>query len=78
VLTGSLEAMPRGEAQERLKALGAKTSESVTKKTSYVVAGADPGSKLEKARTNKTPILDEAAFLKVLDDPASVAEIAAG
>jgi DNA ligase (NAD+) len=70
VLTGSLEAMPRGEAQERLKALGAKTSESVTKKTSYVVAGADPGSKLEKARTNKTPILDEAAFLKVLDDPA--------
>jgi DNA ligase (NAD+) len=78
VLTGSLEAMPRGEAQERLKALGAKTSESVTKRTSYVVAGADPGSKLEKARKNKTPILDEAAFLKVLDDPASVAEIAAG
>jgi DNA ligase (NAD+) len=72
VLTGSLAAMPRGEAQERLRALGAKTSDSVTKATSYVVVGADPGSKAAKAEKLKLPILDEPAFLKVLENPASL------
>ena len=67
VLTGTLSSMGRTEAGERLKALGAKVSGSVSKKTSYVVAGEDPGSKLQKANTLGVPVLDEQAFLALLD-----------
>ncbi|MGY6554554.1 MAG: NAD-dependent DNA ligase LigA [Wenzhouxiangella sp.] len=67
VLTGGLESMPRGAAKEALEALGAKVSSSVSKATSAVIAGADPGSKLEKARALGLSILDEQALLKLLD-----------
>ena len=66
VLTGSLTAMPRGEAEERIKALGGAIGSSVTKKTDYLVVGADPGSKLEKAQKLKVPIIDETAFLELI------------
>jgi DNA ligase (NAD+) len=66
VVTGTLAAMSREEAQEKLRALGAKVSSSVSAKTSYLVHGADPGSKLEKARQLGVELLDEPAFLTLL------------
>lgn len=69
VLTGSLVAsgMTRDAAGERLKALGAKVSGSVSKKTSCVVAGESAGSKYDKAVALGVPVIDEAAFLKILE-----------
>jgi DNA ligase (NAD+) len=67
VLTGSLDAMTRDEAGERLRALGAKVSGSVSKKTTAVIAGADPGSKVTKARQLDVPVLDEAALMELLE-----------
>lgn len=66
VLTGTLAALTRDAAAEAIQALGGKVSGSVSKKTSYVVAGEDPGSKLQKARELEVPILDEAAFLQLI------------
>lgn len=66
VLTGTLQAMSREVAKEKLEHLGAKVVGSVSKKTSYVVVGEDAGSKLEKAQALGVEILDEAAFLKFL------------
>lgn len=66
VLTGALDSMTREEAKERLEALGAKVSSSVSRKTSYVVVGHDPGSKYDKAKALGVPTLDEAAFLDLL------------
>lgn len=66
VITGTLRAMSRDEAKERLENLGAKVAGSVSSKTSYVVVGEDPGSKYEKAKELNIQILDEEAFNKFL------------
>ncbi|MBS0577655.1 MAG: NAD-dependent DNA ligase LigA [Proteobacteria bacterium] len=66
VVTGTLESMTREQAQEALTARGAKVAGSVSKKTSYVVAGREAGSKLAKAQQLGIPVLEEAAFLKLL------------
>jgi DNA ligase (NAD+) len=67
VVTGTLSSMSRKEAQEKLRNRGAKVSSSVSSKTTYLVHGAEPGSKLEKARQLKVQLLDEEAFLKLLE-----------
>ena len=66
VLTGTMEAMPRSDAKTKLQALGAKVTGSVSKKTDYVVVGADPGSKYEKAQQLGVEILNEPDFLAFL------------
>ncbi|EKD43044.1 MAG: DNA ligase [uncultured bacterium] len=66
VLTGSLDSMSRDEAKQKIKDLGGEMSESVSKKTSYVVVGADPGSKYDKAKKLGVRILDEKEFLNLL------------
>jgi DNA ligase (NAD+) len=66
VITGTLPNLPRDEATRRLEAAGAKVTGSVSKKTSYVVAGSDPGSKLAKAQEIGTEILDEDGLLALL------------
>jgi len=66
VLTGSMDSMTRDEAKDKLQALGAKVSGSVSSKTNYVVAGVDPGSKYDNAIKLGVEILDEASFLKLL------------
>jgi DNA ligase (NAD+) len=66
VLTGTLPNLSREEATERIQAAGGKVSGSVSKKTDYVVVGADPGSKAEKARLLDIVVLDEAQLLKLL------------
>ncbi|HSH43289.1 MAG TPA: NAD-dependent DNA ligase LigA [Arenicellales bacterium] len=68
VLTGALESMTRDEAKEALQALGAKVTGSVSKKTDYVVVGADPGSKADKAEKLEVEMLDEDAFRKLLEN----------
>ena len=65
VLTGSLESMTRDKAKEKIRALGGDIVESVSKKTTAVIAGAEPGGKLEKAKKLGVKIMDEAEFLKI-------------
>jgi DNA ligase (NAD+) len=67
VITGTLDAMSRDEAQRRLQALGAKVSGSISRKTDYLVAGANPGSKRSKAESLGVTILDEDGFLALID-----------
>ncbi len=66
VLTGALSLFTRDEATEKIEALGGKVSGSVSKKTSYVVAGENAGSKLRKATELNIPVLSEADFLNML------------
>jgi DNA ligase (NAD+) len=62
VLTGTLPTMTREEAEAAIARLGGKVAKSVSKKTSYLIVGADAGSKLEKAQALAVPQLDEAGF----------------
>jgi hypothetical protein len=68
VLTGTLPTLTRDEAEAMIEAAGGKTTGSVSKKTSYVVAGAEAGSKLEKAQKLQVPVLDEDGLKKLLED----------
>ena len=70
VITGTLRAMTRDQAEAALKRLGAKVAGSVSKKTSGVIVGAEAGSKAEKARELGVPMLDEAAFLHLIGSGA--------
>ena len=74
VVTGTLATMTRREAETKIKALGGSATSAVTRKTSYLVAGASPGSKLDTANRLGTKVLDEAAFAKLLDDPSAALE----
>ena len=67
VVTGTLSAFPRREAESRIKALGGSAGSSVTRKTSYLVAGESPGSKLATAERLGTVVLDETGFLEMLE-----------
>jgi len=68
VLTGKLEAFSRNEAEARIKELGGSAGSSLTKKTTFLVTGAEPGSKLERARELGTGIINEQQFLKLLEE----------
>ena len=72
VITGSLESMGRSEAKERLQALGAKVTGSVSKKSDYVVAGRAAGSKLDKAERLGVPVLGEEELLRLIDAPSEL------
>jgi DNA ligase (NAD+) len=66
VITGTLQSMSREQATAALERLGAKVTNSVSKKTTGVIVGSEPGSKAEKAQTLGVPILDEPAFLELI------------
>jgi DNA ligase (NAD+) len=67
VLTGTLPTLTRDEAKDKIEALGAKVAGSVSKKTDYVVAGSEAGSKLDKAQQLGVTILDEAQFRELIE-----------
>jgi DNA ligase (NAD+) len=66
VLTGTLPTLSREKATAMIEAAGGKASGSVSKKTSYVLAGEEAGSKLEKAKQLGVPVIDEAEFRRLL------------
>jgi DNA ligase (NAD+) len=74
LITGRLEALSRGQAESRLKDLGAKIAPGMSKGVNYLIVGADPGSKLDKARKLGTPIKDEGWLLQVLEEGRILAE----
>jgi DNA ligase (NAD+) len=69
VLTGTLATLTRDQAKDRLVSLGGRVSTSVSGKTDFVVAGADPGTKLAKAEQLGVPILDESGLLELIEAP---------
>ncbi len=71
VFTGSLDSMSRSEAKARAEALGANVASSVSAKTDFLVTGADPGSKAAKAAALGVTVLDEAAWLALVNEPAA-------
>ena len=77
VVTGTLAGMTRREAEGRVKSLGAATSSSVSRKTSWLVAGASPGSKLATAERLGVPVLDEDGLAALLQDPAAISSATA-
>jgi DNA ligase (NAD+) len=66
VVTGTLEGFSRQEAEDAIRRAGGRASGSVSKKTDYVVAGEEPGSKLEKAVKLGVPVIDAAGFRRLL------------
>jgi DNA ligase (NAD+) len=68
VLTGRLKNYTRPEAEERIEKLGGKAGSSVTQKTSYLVAGEDPGSKLSKAQSLGIAIISEEEFMRMIGE----------
>ena len=68
VFTGTLETMTRDEAAEKVKALGGRVSSGVSRKTDYVVAGENPGSKLAKAESLGVKIIDEQEFIDITNN----------
>lgn len=68
VFTGGLDRMTRDEAKERARSLGGRVTSSVSKSTDYVVVGADPGGKLDKARSLGVEVLDEDEFIRLLQE----------
>ena len=68
VITGRLERLSRGQAEAVVRDLGGKTSGNVTKRTSFLVAGEAPGSKVDRARKLETPVIGEIEFLRIVED----------
>jgi DNA ligase (NAD+) len=77
VITGTLAGFTRDEASETVTALGGKTASSVSKKTGFVVAGDNPGSKYDKALSLGVPVLDEAGLRLLLEKGPAAASAAA-
>jgi DNA ligase (NAD+) len=75
VLTGTLPNLSREEAKSLLEAAGAKVAGSVSRKTQYLVAGAEAGSKLDKARELAIPVLDEDGLRALLSGGAAAADL---
>jgi DNA ligase (NAD+) len=67
VLTGTMTSFTRQEAREKIESLGGRVTSTVSTKTDYVVAGADPGSKFDKARELGVQLLDERDFIMLLE-----------
>ena len=67
VITGTLPTWKREDAKEFIEAHGGKLSESVSKKTSYLILGADPGSKYQKAQSLGVPVIDEEGLRKLVE-----------
>ena len=66
MLTGTMPDLTREDAKSRIEAAGGRVSGSVSKKTSYLVAGEDAGSKLDKAKELKVPVIEQAELLELL------------